>query len=135
MELVERLAQHRLLGSAPREELAWLAEHGVLRSLAVGDVLSHKGQPVEGMYPVLSGRLAIFVDRGAGPQRMIEWRGGEVGADVPQLKNRQAAAAPRLDGSTPSPLRRAEASVLSVSRSRRAACLHVEKLRPAPLTR
>ena len=62
MDLVERLTQHKILGSAPREELAWLAEHGVLRSLKVGDVLSHKGQPVEGMYPVLSGRLAIFVD-------------------------------------------------------------------------
>ena len=83
MELVERLAQHRMLGSAPREELEWLAEHGVLRSLAVGDVLSHKGQPVEGMYPILSGRLAIFIDRGAGPQRMTEWRGGDVTGTLP----------------------------------------------------
>jgi signal transduction histidine kinase len=83
MELVERLTQHRMLGSAPREELAWLAEHGVLRSLSVGEVLSHKGQPVEGMYPVLSGRLAIFVDRGAGPQKMIEWREGDVTGMLP----------------------------------------------------
>src|SRR5215475_4203169 len=83
MELVERLTQHRTLGSAPREELEWLAEHGVLRSLKVGDVLSHKGQPVAGMYAVLSGRLAIFVERGSGPQRMTEWRGGDVTGTLP----------------------------------------------------
>jgi signal transduction histidine kinase len=82
-ELVERLAQHKILGSAPREELVWLAEHGVLRSLKVGDVLSHKGQAVEGMYPVLSGRLAIFVDRGAGPQKTMEWREGDVTGTLP----------------------------------------------------
>jgi len=82
-DLIERLAQHKILGSAPREELAWLAEHGVLRSLKVGDVLSHKGQAVEGMYPVLSGRLAIFVDRGSGPQKTMEWRAGDVTGTLP----------------------------------------------------
>ncbi|WP_245632454.1 sensor histidine kinase [Edaphobacter aggregans] len=83
MDLVERLAQHKTLGSAPREELAWLAEHGFLRRLAVGEVLSHKGQVVEGMYVILSGCLALFVDRGAGPQKLVEWREGDVTGMLP----------------------------------------------------
>lgn len=83
MELVERLAQHRMLGSSPREELAWLAEHGFLRRLEAGEILSHKGLPVEGLYVVLSGCVALFVDRGAGPQKMIEWRAGDVTGMLP----------------------------------------------------
>ncbi len=82
-ELIERLAQHKTLGSAPREELAWLAEHGRLRRLEAGDVLSQRGRPVEAMYVVLSGRMAIFVDRGAGPQKMLEWQGGDVTGTLP----------------------------------------------------
>jgi signal transduction histidine kinase len=35
------------------------------------------------MYPVLSGRLAIFVDRGSGPQKMTEWRAGDVTGTLP----------------------------------------------------
>jgi signal transduction histidine kinase len=83
MDLIERLTRHRTLGSAPRDELAWLAEHGHLRSLEAGEVLSHKGRPVEAMYVVLSGWLAIYVDRGAGPTKMTEWRGGDVTGTLP----------------------------------------------------
>jgi hypothetical protein len=46
MELIDRLAGHKTLGKAPREELAWLVEQGELRRLESGEVLSHKGLPV-----------------------------------------------------------------------------------------
>ena len=82
-ELVERLAAHRTIGAAPREELAWLAEHGSLRQLAVGDVLSHKNTRVEGLFVVLAGRIAIFVDRGAGLNKVMEWREGDVTGFLP----------------------------------------------------
>jgi signal transduction histidine kinase len=81
--LINRLAEHKTLGSAPREELAWLAEHGSLRRLEAGEVLSHKGMPVEGMYVVLSGHVSLSADRGAGLQKMIEWRGGDVSGILP----------------------------------------------------
>ena len=45
-DLVDRLAAHKTLGAAPREELAWLASHGTLRQLDEGEVLTHEGQPV-----------------------------------------------------------------------------------------
>jgi signal transduction histidine kinase len=82
-DLIERLAQHRTLGSAPREELAWLVAHGTLRRLETGQLLAHKGQVVEGMHVILSGRVALFVDRGAGPHKMIEWREGDVTGMLP----------------------------------------------------
>jgi hypothetical protein len=54
-DLVERLAAHRTLGGAPREELAWLAAHGSFRTVNPGDVVAQKGEPVEELWVVLSG--------------------------------------------------------------------------------
>jgi hypothetical protein len=42
-DLVDRLATHRTLGAAPREELAWLAAHGSVRQMNAGDVLTAMG--------------------------------------------------------------------------------------------
>src|SRR5512146_350977 len=83
MNLMDRLAGHKTLGAAPREELAWLAEHSELRRLETGEVLSHKSQPVAGLYVILSGHVVLSVDRGSGPQKVIEWRGGEVAGLLP----------------------------------------------------
>ena len=82
-DLVDLLAQHKTLGPAPREELAWLASHGSLRQLQPGDLLTKKGSRVEGMFIVLSGRVAIFVDRGAGQNKIMEWRTGDVTGLLP----------------------------------------------------
>ena len=81
--LIDRLAEHRTLGSAPRAELEWLAAHGTLRTLHAGEVLSVKGRQVEAFYILLSGRLALFVDRGAGPDKVIEWHAGDVAGLLP----------------------------------------------------
>ena len=82
-DLVDRLGEHKTLGAAPREELAWLASHGSLRHLDAGDVLTAKGARVEGLFVVLSGRIDISVDRGAGPKKIMEWRGGDVTGLLP----------------------------------------------------
>ncbi len=82
-DLVDQLAEHKGLGAAPREELAWLARHGSLRLLQTGDVLTAKGALVEGLFIVLSGRLAMFVDRGAGLHKIMEWRQGDVTGLLP----------------------------------------------------
>ena len=82
-DLVDRLAEHKALGAAPREELAWLVSHGSLRQLDVGDVLTAKGARVKGLWVVLSGRLALHVDRGAGLNKVMEWRAGDVTGLLP----------------------------------------------------
>lgn len=82
-DLIERLAEHKTLGAAPRSELEWLVAHGQIRTLNTGEVLSVKGAPVDGLYIVLSGRLALFVDRGAGLDKVIEWREGDVSGLLP----------------------------------------------------
>ena len=82
-DLVDRLTEHKTLGAAPREELAWLASHGSLRHLDTGEVLTAKGAKVEGLFVVLSGRFAMYADRGAGPHKIMEWREGEVTGMLP----------------------------------------------------
>jgi signal transduction histidine kinase len=82
-EIVDRLAEHKTIGGAPRAELEWLAEHGHLRELKTGELIAEKGKPIEGMSIVLRGHIAIFVDRGAGPKKMMEWRTGDVSGMLP----------------------------------------------------
>ena len=86
MDLVDQLAAHTTLGAAPREELEWLASHGSLQQLQAGDVLFAKNATVESLSVVLSGHVAIFVDRGAGRHKIMEWRGGDVSGLLPYTR-------------------------------------------------
>jgi signal transduction histidine kinase len=81
--LIDRLAEHRTLAPVGRTDLEWLAAHGTLRKLNPGDALSTKGKPVEALYIVLSGRLALFVDRGDGPNKTVEWHEGDLTGVMP----------------------------------------------------
>ena len=82
-DLVDRLAAHKTVGTAPREELAWLVSHGSLRHLDEGEVLTAKGAPVAGLFVVLTGQVAIFIDRGAGLNKVMEWKAGDVTGILP----------------------------------------------------
>jgi len=82
-DLIDQLAEHRTLGGAPREELTWLASHGSLQQMSTGEILTAKGVLVEGMFVVLSGRIALIVDRGEGPHKVLEWRSGDVTGFLP----------------------------------------------------
>jgi len=89
-EIVQRLKAHRTLGSAPNAELAWLAAHGFPLRFEAGEgfiVARHADgpdyDPVEGLHIILSGHLAIYVDRGEGRHKVMEWRGGDVSGLLP----------------------------------------------------
>jgi len=82
-DLIDRLAEHKAFSAAPRTELEWLVAHGSIRQLCVGDILSRRGREVEGLYIILSGRLAIFIDRGAGPTKFLEWHQGDITGVLP----------------------------------------------------
>jgi len=81
--LVERLVAHRTLGSAPREQLEWLAAHGRLKRIEVGEVVAKTGDPIVDLYVVLTGRFSIRVDRGGGLRKVLEWGPGDVGGLLP----------------------------------------------------
>lgn len=88
--LLERLAAHRMLSQVPREELEWVAGHGELRHAAAGEVLNSKAMgQVFGLMIVLSGHIAIYVDRGAGPQRMLAWTAGDISGMLPYSRMKE----------------------------------------------
>ena len=83
LDLVDRLAAHKDVGAAPRQELEWLAAHGTLRQIDEGGVLSPRGAQVTNLFVVLQGHVAIYVDRGAGRHKILEWRAGDVTGVLP----------------------------------------------------
>ena len=82
-ELIERLAAHKTIGAAPREELEWLAANGECRSYVPGEIVVQPTAVVVEMVIVLSGHLAIYVSKGAGRRKVMEWRGGDVTGLLP----------------------------------------------------
>jgi signal transduction histidine kinase len=82
-DLVELLASHRTIGKAPRKELVWIAEHGVFQHFEQGEVVSPQTEVVSGLYILLTGRVSIYVKRGTGLRRLMEWQAGEVTGLLP----------------------------------------------------
>ena len=81
--LVDRLAAHKMLAGIPRSELEWLATHGELLSLKVGEVADQKGRPPDRMIIQLTGTASLFVDRGTGRRHLIDTHGGDIAGLLP----------------------------------------------------
>lgn len=98
--VVDRLVSHRTLGAAPREELEWLAAHGDLRHLAIGDSTAAEGEPITGMWIVLSGHISIRIHRDGGFRKVMEWRGGDVTGLLPYSRLTKPPGTVRADEQT-----------------------------------
>ena len=88
--LIDRLAAFPAFAGLPPQELEWLVENGRLVRFETGEMASRKGEPVENLYIMLAGHIAIDVDRGAGPRRVMEWRAGQVNGLLPYSRMRAA---------------------------------------------
>lgn len=95
--LLERLKAHRLLGSAPVEELEWLIDHGELRHYEVGSSPYTRDETVDRMGVVLSGRMVFYVDRGSGRHKVLEWNGGDVSGLLPYSRLKYAPGDPIIE--------------------------------------
>ncbi len=82
-DLVDRLAALSALAQIPRGELQWLTANGHLEVWEAGMIAAPKGERIENLWILLSGHIAIRVDRGAGLHRVTEWRKGDVGGILP----------------------------------------------------
>jgi signal transduction histidine kinase len=81
--LIERLRQHRTLGSAPVAELEWLASNGRVQRFGVGEVIAAHTRPMEHLFVVLEGRFSIWVERAGARRKVLEWRSGDVSGVLP----------------------------------------------------
>jgi signal transduction histidine kinase len=82
-ELIDRLASLPSLSRIPRSELKWLVENGQAGVYDVGMVIGPRDKPIENLWIIISGKIAIRVDRGAGPKLVMEWQTGDVTGLLP----------------------------------------------------
>jgi signal transduction histidine kinase len=82
-DLVDRLAALPRLSGLPHEELEWLVSHGTFEVHEAGHVIGAKGERIEKLWLIISGHVAIRVDRGAGPRLVTEWHAGEATGMLP----------------------------------------------------
>ncbi|NIP60808.1 MAG: cyclic nucleotide-binding domain-containing protein, partial [Gemmatimonadetes bacterium] len=61
----------------------WLVSHGQLEVYEAGHVIAPEGKRVEHLWIVLSGKLGVRVDRGAGPRLVMNWIPGDVSGMLP----------------------------------------------------
>ncbi|HXX64141.1 MAG TPA: ATP-binding protein [Bacteroidota bacterium] len=99
-ELADRLAAHRTIGQAPRRELEWIAAHGTLSRREAREVVSTHSEVVQGLYILLTGRMSIFVDRGAGKRKVMEWQAGDVSGLLPYSRTMKPPGDTIVDEST-----------------------------------
>src|SRR5579862_244517 len=92
-QLADRLAEHKILGFAPREELEWLAAEGTLLQLDAEEVLGARDTDREHLWVVLSGRIGIFVERDSAMQKVTDLKAGEVGGLLPYSRMGRSPAA------------------------------------------
>ncbi len=88
--IVDRLAAHKTLGGVPRRELEWLAAHGKVKSYDVGEVIVPPGEAVVDMVILFEGHATIYIDRGSGRRKFMEWRGGDVTGLLPYSRMQRA---------------------------------------------
>jgi signal transduction histidine kinase len=82
-DMLARLAAHRAVGKAPRAELEWLVAHGSLERLEPGAMIARKGEPVDALYIVLTGRVSHVTDQGGVWRKVVSWGEGEVAGQLP----------------------------------------------------
>jgi signal transduction histidine kinase len=89
--LIERLAALPTLASVPRAQLEWLVAHGRILAYPQGHLITVKGQAIQDLSIILSGRLSIRVEREGIARLVKEWKRGDVTGYLPYSR---LAAAP-----------------------------------------
>ena len=90
-EILGLLREHRTLGGAPEDELAWLAANATFRRLEAGTTLSPDApEIVASLLVIFSGHLAIYLVRGGERRRAFEWYGGDVSGLLPYSRMTRA---------------------------------------------
>ena len=82
-ELVERLANLKILKTVPRDELEWLVDHGRVEQWAAGKVFRPHDKELPGLAIVLTGSLAIHVERMGIHRRVMQWHDGDLTGALP----------------------------------------------------
>ena len=87
-EVADRLAAMPLFADVARDELEWLVARGDVREYAADTILLDVGAAIDEMFVVLTGRAALFMDKGGVWRRVTESGPGKVHGAVPYSRGR-----------------------------------------------
>ena len=91
--VVDRLAALKIFEAVPRQDLDWLVEHGEVRSMEPGFVLSKVGDMMEEMCVLVEGRIVLYVGKGGAARRFMEAPAGYVIGTLPFSRYQSSPAA------------------------------------------
>jgi bacteriocin-type transport-associated protein len=80
-----------ILSELADSDLDWMVANGTRRTFAPGEVLIREGRPIEVLYVVLDGQLAVTLDA-LGGKEIARLHGGEILGELSFLDSRPPAA-------------------------------------------
>lgn len=92
-----------LFGQLNDDDVEWLIAHGGTRQVGEGEILIHQGQPIDAVFILLEGRLAVVLGGpgGAGGREIARLNAGEIVGEMSFLDSRPPSATVRgLEEST-----------------------------------
>ena len=81
--VVERLAGLKILKNVPRSELEWLVAHGKIEEYEAGKVFRPHDRELPGLTILLTGSVAIHIDRMGVQRRVMQWHAGDMTGALP----------------------------------------------------
>ncbi len=88
--VVNQLAALPVFRSVPRQDLEWLAEHGEVRTLKMGQVISGNGNPVDEMWVILEGLAGLYMPKTGATRKVLEAGLGQVLGALPYSRFQRA---------------------------------------------
>ena len=99
-DVVDKLASFPVFESVPRAELEWLGARGSVFDARPGQVMMNPGTPIDEMWIVLTGRLAVQIEKEGGWRKFLDLNAGFVLGAVPFSRMKTAPARLMADEDT-----------------------------------
>jgi CRP/FNR family transcriptional regulator, cyclic AMP receptor protein len=84
-----------LFGQLNDDDVEWLIGHGATRQVRRGDALIVQGAPIDAVFILLEGRLAVLLQRGAREREIARLNAGEIVGEMSFLDSRPPSATVR----------------------------------------
>ena len=92
LDILQELRRNESLSSVPEPELQWLVDHSEIVNLEEGEYLYQKGDPVDHLLIILTGRLRMFIDRSGQHRELGYNEKGYIGGLLPYSRMKTGVA-------------------------------------------
>ena len=92
LDILQELRRNESLNSVPEPELQWLVDHSEIVNLEEGEYLYQKGDPVDHLLIILTGRLRMFIDRSGQHRELGYNEKGYIGGLLPYSRMKTGVA-------------------------------------------